>query len=286
MYFPTTKAPKGVKTRIRVPITPERAKQLYDNRAPNRGINKGHLEHLTAQVRLNLFQYNKQPIVVASTGQMIDGQCRCLAVMETGVTIFCDVVIGMDASLMLTYNMGKNNTLRDQRKITGQSHSDGATGALNMVVELTVGRMVMRDYKVQDRWLVIFGPGIQFAESAFTKSTGMCLAAIKGAFALAYNTDPDKVVEFGSMVASGENLRRGGIAILLRNFLNKLPKGRAGSAVRKEVSHKVLRAIKAYCEGEKLKSLCVSKGTLEYFMRTLDVKAIEQLSNMSVVGNE
>lgn len=87
----------------RVTLTPLMAASLLaKNQANNRQISRMHVEAITADILAGRWQYNGQPICIASNGALLNGQHRCLAVVESQKPIDVLVVYGLPPETFAT----------------------------------------------------------------------------------------------------------------------------------------------------------------------------------------
>lgn len=94
-----------------VELTPELAKQIFEHKPSQREVRKSNVAKLVREIRDGNWDPLKSPAMrFLPTGQMIDGQHRCLAVIESdrAITVpMCvvDDIVGVDE--------GSNRTLSD-----------------------------------------------------------------------------------------------------------------------------------------------------------------------------
>ena len=71
-----------------ISLTPDLAKEcLMHNSPDNRNMSKRHLDYLVKEIQENRWVFDGSPLRFNTKGEMIYGQCRCHAVINTGETI-------------------------------------------------------------------------------------------------------------------------------------------------------------------------------------------------------
>ena len=100
-------------------ITPVEARNLLDRNTSNRNIRPANLERLKTDIREGRFVMNGEPIIIADTGEINDGQHRLLACVETGIPITVLVVRGVDRDTRFTVDVGDQRRVGDMLTIKG-----------------------------------------------------------------------------------------------------------------------------------------------------------------------
>ena len=114
----------------RVKVTPEMAGGLLALNTKNRTIIKAHLMMLQDCLQRGDWVFNGEPIIVATSGRILDGQHRLLACVNTGVTIDTNIVYGVDESVFATIDQGKSRTVGNVLDIAGEENYNAVAAAL------------------------------------------------------------------------------------------------------------------------------------------------------------
>lgn len=88
-------------------ITPKLAQALLDTKGKNRQINRATAARYMRQLTEGKWKLNGESIVLDWFGRLIEGQHRCLAVVETGISLTSIVVYGIDPDTFDTINGGR-----------------------------------------------------------------------------------------------------------------------------------------------------------------------------------
>lgn len=98
----------------RVTLTPAVAKLLLDANPMNRRMSPVNLSTIRVDIEGGRFVFNGEPIIVAKTGELNDGQHRCQAVCDSGVPIETAMVFGLPRETRLTVDGGKVRRAADR----------------------------------------------------------------------------------------------------------------------------------------------------------------------------
>lgn len=87
-------------------ISPEIAKQLFDSRIKNRTINWKRVHLYTEEMKAGRWRMNGETIKVNADGRLLDGQHRCLAVMDYGKPVWFSIAKAVDTEAFATMDSG------------------------------------------------------------------------------------------------------------------------------------------------------------------------------------
>lgn len=100
-------------TAERMQISPQMASELLKRRPPNRPISKARVRLMIEDMRAGRWVGNGETIILTEDLQVLDGQHRLQAVMESGCTVTFLVVVGVPASAMPSIDQGKSRSGAD-----------------------------------------------------------------------------------------------------------------------------------------------------------------------------
>lgn len=106
----------------RVVVTAAYAGSLLANNTKNRTVIKTHLKRLEECLLRGEWVFNGEPVIVASTGRILDGQHRLLACVNTGMPIDTNIVFGVDESVFDTIDQGSSRTIGNVLDIDGEEN--------------------------------------------------------------------------------------------------------------------------------------------------------------------
>lgn len=106
-----------------VRLTPEMAAQLLKNNVANRPMRARYVLNLAKAMRRGEWELNGDSIRVSHSGRLLDGQHRCAAVVESGITIQTILVTGLADDVFATIDRGLGRTTSDTLSIRGETNS-------------------------------------------------------------------------------------------------------------------------------------------------------------------
>lgn len=127
-------------------ITPERAKELRKNALTNRKLKSKNLEKIKRAIITGNFVPTHQGIAIDSEGHMFDGNHRCQAVIDTGISTRMFVVY--NAPNVFSIDSGTARTEKDQLYMAGVIEK-GSTEWNSLCMPL-INFILMRNYSVKE----------------------------------------------------------------------------------------------------------------------------------------
>lgn len=110
-------------------LTPELAANLISRNDDNRVLKSYRISTYAADMLAGRWEFNGEPIIVSSEGTMNDGQHRCHAVIESGITIDAVFVFGVTRESRLTTDQGSQKTVGDYLAMEGVKNSNNLAAA-------------------------------------------------------------------------------------------------------------------------------------------------------------
>lgn len=107
-----------------VSLTPALAQVLLDRNPDNRRISASTVETYAHDIAGGLWAFNGEPIIVADTGDLNDGQHRAQAVVECGKPIDVVLLVGVKRSTRTTLDRGKTRTVGDYLAMDGHGYAN------------------------------------------------------------------------------------------------------------------------------------------------------------------
>lgn len=121
-------------------ITPEDAARMLELNTSNRPANKQHVKRLARQMTLGRWKVNGDTICMNGT-QLVDGQHRLMAIVESGCTIETLVVEGVSSDAFDTKDIGKRRSAADTLAVNGEVNCKSLAAALAVIDRYMTGRM-------------------------------------------------------------------------------------------------------------------------------------------------
>lgn len=101
-------------------IFPERAQRLLEGNIDNRPVMKRHVKTLQQVIERNEFVFNGEPIIVSSSGRILDGQHRLMACVAAGMPIETLLVSGVSSNVFATIDQGKQRSCQSILQMSGE----------------------------------------------------------------------------------------------------------------------------------------------------------------------
>lgn len=240
----------SIKTDI-VTVTPALAKTWLEANTINRSWRPSHVAAFARDMRAGRWMINGGTITFDTTGTLLDGQHRLMAVIEANLPMQFIVVSGVAREAMPTIDSGIARTGGDVLKMRGDQNCFGLAATLRLLRwydsgEHTVNALLARLSNAEMAELPNRYPGIQDAvgriyhdaglKGVRAANAGLCAVYYKG-----YVVTPGRAERFVSALSSGADMRIGDPRLTLRNWC-------AGRATRRrtESYHAFAVAIKAW----------------------------------------
>lgn len=116
-------------------ITPNMAKSIIEFKSDKnfREKNQDHIKYLSKQMESGNFNFNGESIVFDKDRNLVDGQHRLLACVESG----CDILttVSFNSYSDLAIDSGKNRSLTEYLKYMGKKNASNLAPALNILVK-------------------------------------------------------------------------------------------------------------------------------------------------------
>lgn len=192
-------------------VTPEMAKTwLSRNSGNQRSVSKKTVEMYARDMARGAWQLTHQGISFNQTGEVIDGQHRLHAIIQSGVTVQMAVATGFFSEYDSPIDQGRARSARDILH-----RHNRWVAIVRMLRRMQVGNVTIENKMsiaeitesaaVHSEALEAVWPALRALPTGFSSSVAWALPL-----------SPDRVMSFASQVATGEMLERGDPAYALR----------------------------------------------------------------------
>jgi len=251
-------------------ITPEIAAQLLEGMPLNRRISERHVASLVRSMKSGAWKEDAgDPVRLNTEGQLIDGQHRMWAVIESGCSFSFVVISGIDSSTQMIMDTGRSRTLADLLRMRGEASPRELAGIISFCAGWLEEGMVQGNGQRHTTPTIPEGIALLEAHPGLREHllAGRSVAVkIKGGAArwgilhyalFAINEDDAEL--FFELIKTGENLTSGSPILALRRRL--LDDAVSQSKLRaREYTALVFKAWNAYREGRDVKVLSWKPG--------------------------
>ena len=106
-------------------ISPDVARDLFHKRVPNRPISKARVRVMIDDMRSGRWVFNGEPLILSADLALLDGQHRCMALAEAGVTLPMMVICGVqpDTTTVMSIDQGASKTGADMLAMHDMSNA-------------------------------------------------------------------------------------------------------------------------------------------------------------------
>ena len=234
-----------------ITVTPQVAKSLINtvDEAYQRKVSKPTLKKYASDLRNDRWLDKGGVFRISSEGHLLDGRHRCLAVIESGITMPYPVLcIGdIEKKAIVAIDRGKSRTMADLGKLWGLEEAK--------IVQLARLRMKISGIThPSDQELLAFSQEREDSFSFAIKATSgknylyrVSTAPIRLALAEMYERNEEKAIAFADRLVTGVCNYMGDPALTLRKVIfSRKTRGRLG------VYRKAVAAAKAEWKGKKV----------------------------------
>lgn len=124
-------------------LTPELATLLLGANDGNRHLDKRSLRQYQTDIEEDRFVLNGEPIIVSDTGELNDGQHRCMAVIGAQKAIETIIVFGVPRETRLTVDEGKARTTGDYLSMDGIGDQNNVAATAAKLMEIAEHRKLV-----------------------------------------------------------------------------------------------------------------------------------------------
>lgn len=234
-----------------ITVTPALAKTWLASNTVNRSTRTSQIGAFARDMQAGRWQLNGGTIIFDTTGTLLDGQHRLLAVIEANTPVQFLVVFGVAREAMPTIDSGIARTGGDVLKMQGNINCFGLASTLRLLhwydtTDRTVSALLRRLSNAEMAELPARYPGVQATIGRVYNDTGLKgIRAVTSALCVVYYkahaANHPLAEAFVSALSSGADMQLGDPRLTLRNWF-------AGKADRRRIErHHVLAVtIKAW----------------------------------------
>lgn len=187
-------------------VTPQIASRWLHSNCINRSLSKTHVRAIAKDMSDGLWTTTHEGVAFDWNGNLIDGQHRLEAIIESGMTIKLLVARNIDPEAMQVIDTGRTRSLTDRLSLSGKHGkvSNAVVATMRFMCEgVEYGGSKMRYYDA-DKMLAMHRDAIEFALDAMPCMKFVGTAPPRGAVARSYYSYPqDRIREFCTALQAG-----------------------------------------------------------------------------------
>ncbi len=272
-------------------LTPSMAKELLATQVRNRPLSHGTVERYVSMMRDGKWSLTGEPLIIASNGQLIDGQHRCEAVVKSGVAVQMLVVYGAEASVFSKLGRGKTRSLADSLALEGCVSTHTLAAACKWLMREEKGSFCGNFWIEPHEGLAALERNPDVIDSVRWSTSNRTAQALLSPGMLSYahyragRIDVAKRDVFFDRLESGEGLSNGNPIYALRE---RLVSNRASVAKLRDVDRLAftIKAINCHMTGQSLRHLRWSRNAAypEAFPTWVDAQHSELIARTTAGG--
>lgn len=250
-----------------VAVTPTMAQEWLDKNSSNRPLRETTVKRLARDMIKDNWKITGDPIKFDTNGDLMDGQHRLSAILESGKTVEMSVAYDVPVEAMEALDTGVKRTLSDLLHWKGETNTNHLAAAIRLGYRWQHGQLFnygnMMSHAEALDWYA-HNPNIKehFTTAArVSKKLKVPLPVILAFMHRVMLIDPDEAQGFMEQIEYGENVLSGDPAYALRNWLFNQATARHGHRPRSE--HYLAMFVKAwnfFIKGESVKIIVFKRG--------------------------
>jgi hydrogenase maturation factor len=252
-----------IKTAVRT-ITPEVATRLLETNTVNRVLRQWKIDQYARDMKAGKWKLTHQGMALSTEGNILDGQHRLWAVVESGVTIECMVTTGFEREIAAYIDSGLGRTMADHLRIGFGVHAGNMAIAVARRIVRGRGQTRPTTHEVHEAYTQ-HEKAITLALKSWPRAVrGVTTVPIATAMARAsYHTDESMILRFGEALCEGRYSDDGDDPIrILRNWLTDRAPSASSEKASDLIYAKAERALFAFLRHEKVTTLYPSPAEL------------------------
>jgi hypothetical protein len=128
----------GINTETRL-IDATAAAELLASMNRNRPLSKARVEAMVSDMRSGRWVFDGAPIRVGANGELLDGQHRCQAIVQTGIAQWTIVVSGLESDSQLVMDSGRPRSFASQLHLLGVANAADVAAATSIHLRIENG---------------------------------------------------------------------------------------------------------------------------------------------------
>jgi hypothetical protein len=248
-------------------IGPDEAAAMLEHNSRNRSLTAKTTRKYVRAIESNDWPFLGDPIRFDSEGNLLDGQHRLAAIVETGAVIEFVVVRGIPADSQKYMDGGRTRTAVDQLKIEGMANAPAAAAVATCAMRWDLGDILAANIKFSTfevvDWVEEHVDQVEAAVSAANRvrvATGATISIVGGAHIQATRVATGDVIDsFFNGLITGAGLEAGSPILSLRDTVSR--NKRDGTLTRQNELWYTTHAWNSWRAGKKIHKLQLPRGS-------------------------
>lgn len=241
-----------------VTLTPILAGLLLERNKENRPVSQTNLDRLKSDLKGGRYVFNGEAIIISASGDLNDGQHRCMAVRETGKSLRTVMVFGPARETRMTLDQGVLRSAGHYLSMAGFTDTNYLAGVAKLVWQFRTFNKVsnsIRDYPTKTQLTDVVMHYRDIVDSlAFVSRKGATVLGSRSFlgfchWAMCHANSREMADEFFEKLFTGAGLNIGSPILYCRNRLIELK----GNPKLHDKAELVFRSWNSWRKGEPVK---------------------------------
>ena len=252
-------------------ISPEKAKHMLNVMVDNRPLSKSVVSRYAKEMKQGRWIYDNGDTISISNGNIIDGQHRLAACVESEIPFQVYVVTNVDKNTFTHKDIGKTRTGSDSLAVMGYSNCTKLAAAARIVNQYETGKRLGTSGRISNEGVLLTverNPELDLwvrLSEKYRKDLLVPGGLVAGMFYLFSLSNKEMAYLFLDEFAVGENIKKGNPAKTLRDtYIRALRSPGSspfiGSEGRSYIAESMTIAWNAYVKGLELKLIRVTNN--------------------------
>jgi hypothetical protein len=247
-------------------ITPAKAKKMLELNVCNRNVRESRVCEYANEMAAGRWRLTGQGIIILEDGTVGDGQHRLYAIVKSGATVQMPVARGAKKETMAVIDIGAKRTTADYMHLHhGIKNATRVCGSVNIIyfiafnfqsftVQPHIAKIGIDYFYEQIREIIVINGNFSVGKNSL----------ITGALAFAAKTNP-RIIEFVKQFATGENLKAGDPAFVMRNWVINGNALQSSNPSRKTTLECIFNCLMAFMKGKTMGKMKSGQEGVSYF---------------------
>jgi hypothetical protein len=253
-------------------VSPKMAEKMLDGNTDNRRVRDRTVQFYAIQMQTGKWKSGTaEPIKLSTTGRVIDGQHRLLAVIKSKTPTEFTIAYDVDESVFDVLDTGRNRSGSDVFKVKGIKNDTILPAIISQYMQLKDGRHRFKEKLCTNNVLLeeylsreIFWQGAANKTAGWYLNFAKILAPsmIGGLFALFYDINESTADEFMTQLCTGYNIKNKTVAALRNRLMqDKLSTLKMNTTMKTAL---IIKAWNMYRKNQEVKLIKFNQDKEEY----------------------
>lgn len=247
-------------------VSPPTAVDWLEKNIRNRDVRQSRVDRYARDMRSGNWMLSNDAIVFDVNGDLINGQHRLWAVVESGETVPMLVARGYPPEAHMSFDGGQLRNAADVMSLMGNTDTRLKQMVYGSIFAIATGKKSLFTPSIAVQMDAIYADDITWFAQKRNRLMGR--ASVAASIVLAHHMYPDEIDLFTDKVITGTNLEEGDPALIVRDYLTAMLKGGTGRGLDTPnvMMLKILRAAQLFIQGKHMTKLQRGEKGFDFFV--------------------